>query len=148
MHESASPPVSDVNLWPVSEVDVWRFPVVEAVPRLWLGYQGLELVWLGYGCCYCYRSSENRLRFLPSFTPSALRSKPPMTLTARILWRCSSNTLTACPVQNHTRILRHRLRALTICSHLRFAASRASGPCRWRYIPRGQRGALAHHPLP
>ena len=50
--------MSVVNLWPVSEVDVWRFPVVEAVPRLWLGYQGLELVWLGYGCCYCYRSSK------------------------------------------------------------------------------------------
>ena len=58
MHESASPPVSDVNLWPVSEVDVWRLPIVEAIPRLWLGYQGLELVWLGYGCCYCYRSSK------------------------------------------------------------------------------------------
>ena len=58
MHESASPPVSDVNLWPVSEVDVWRFPVEESVPGLWLGYQGLELVWLGYGCCYCYRSSK------------------------------------------------------------------------------------------
>ena len=50
--------MSVVTLWPVSEVDVWRFPVVEAVPRLWLGYQGLELVWLGYGCCYCYRSSK------------------------------------------------------------------------------------------
>ena len=90
----------------MSEVDVWRFPVVEPVPRLFrslaesvdhrqlllfftaqfafsfwrdgvsqpivaqlrsaritslsvrLGYQGLELVWLGYGCCYCYRSSK------------------------------------------------------------------------------------------
>ena len=23
-----------------------------------LGFQGLELVLLGYGCCYCYRSSK------------------------------------------------------------------------------------------
>ena len=91
------------------------------------------------------RSKPSLLFFPPSFTPSILRFKP---LTARILWRCSSNTLTACPVQNHTRILLHRLRALTIRSHWRIAASRASDPCRWRYIPRGQRGALAHHLLP